>query len=221
MISTHPLYDTAPDIDFVGFVTRNGVDYPLPSIAEYYYQYPSIIEDILQTASAHGFQGQYWGADVEYQFIGTKPLEQGWPGHTHWQNAKYTTRAVVMHLGLNAGVGVYGPSPALYTILNGTEPLNLGLEIDSEATNIASYGFTHPSGDTLLALWTDGAAVDYDPGVKATLTFPGVSASRVTSIDVLERGGFEQELITEIESGNLVIRNLLVKDYPMIVRLTD
>ena len=30
---------------------------------------------------------------------------------------------------------------------------------------------------------------------------------------------FEQELITETENSNLVIRNLLVKDYPIILRL--
>ena len=36
-------------------------------------------------------------------------------------------------------------------------------------------------------------------------------------IDVLN--GFEQELITETGNGNLVIRNLLVKDYPMTLRL--
>lgn len=31
--------------------------------------------------------------------------------------------------------------------------------------------------------------------------------------------GFEQELIIETKNGNLVIRNLLVKDYPIILRL--
>ncbi|MCH8070011.1 MAG: right-handed parallel beta-helix repeat-containing protein [Candidatus Marinimicrobia bacterium] len=210
VISTHPLYDAAPDQEFVGFVG----DEPLESYGEYYYNYPTIIDSIRQTASAHGFQGQYWGEDVEYALTENLPHVH-WPGHTWLQNAKYTIRAIVMHLGLDAGVGVYSPSPALYTILNGTEPINLGVEIESEATNIVSYGFTNPDGDKLLALWTDGAAVDYDPGVTATLTFPGVSASRVTSIDVLN--GFQQEMITEVDNGNLVIRNLMVKDYPIIL----
>jgi hypothetical protein len=40
----------------------------------------------------------------------------------------------------------------------------------------------------------------------------------VTGIDVFN--GFEQELITENENGNLVIRNLLVKDYPIILRFS-
>jgi hypothetical protein len=68
-------------------------------------------------------------------------------------------------------------------------------------------------------VWTDGVAVDDDPGVPATITFPGTSAEQVIGIDVLH--GFEQGLIIEMENGNLVIRELLVKDYPIILRLID
>ena len=38
-------------------------------------------------------------------------------------------------------------------------------------------------------------------------------------IDVLH--GFEQELVIEKENGNVVIRNFLIKDYPIILRLSD
>ena len=62
-------------------------------------------------------------------------------------------------------------------------------------------------------------AVDDDPGIEATLTIPDLSAKKVVGIDVLN--GFEQELVTSTEDGNLVIRNLLVRDYPIILRLID
>jgi len=39
----------------------------------------------------------------------------------------------------------------------------------------------------------------------------------VSGIDVLN--GFEQELIFEADNGSLVVRNLLVRDYPIILRL--
>ena len=42
---------------------------------------------------------------------------------------------------------------------------------------------------------------------------------KVIGIDVLN--GFEQELIAETENGNLVVRDLLVKDYPIILRLNN
>jgi len=66
-------------------------------------------------------------------------------------------------------------------------------------------------------LWTNGELVEDDPGVNATLTFPNLSAQKVIGIDVLN--GFEQELIIEMVNGDLVIRDLLVKDYPIILRL--
>lgn len=100
----------------------------------------------------------------------------------------------------------------------GAEPISLPIEIKSDATNIKSYGFSLPNGDKLLALWTDGIAVDDDPGIEATVTLPGFSAKKVTTIDVLH--GFEQELVTRSEHGNLVIQNLLVRDYPMILQLS-
>ncbi len=74
-----------------------------------------------------------------------------------------------------------------------------------------------PNGDKLLALWTDGIAVDDDPGVEATLTLSGFSAQKVAGIDVLH--GFEQQMMIDVVDGNLVIRNLLVKDYPIIFRI--
>jgi len=101
----------------------------------------------------------------------------------------------------------------------GASPASLAVEIESAATDILSYGFALPDGDSLFALWTNGVAVDHDPGVRATIVFPGLSASKVIAIDVLH--GYEQELIFEMVDGNLVIRNLLVLDYPIILRFID
>jgi parallel beta-helix repeat protein len=61
-----------------------------------------------------------------------------------------------------------------------------------------------------------GVAVEDDPGIKATLTIPNFSAAEVVGIDVLF--GFEQQLIVDAEGGNLVVRDLLVKDYPIFLR---
>lgn len=72
-------------------------------------------------------------------------------------------------------------------------------------------------GSTLVALWRDGIAVDDDPGIPATVTLPGFAGYTVTGIDVLY--GLEQSLVRETEGGDLVIRDLLVKDYPVILRI--
>lgn len=101
----------------------------------------------------------------------------------------------------------------------GTELASLSVQIESDAENIKSYAFSLPNGDKLLALWTDGVAVDDDPGIEATLTLPGFSAQKVVGIDVLN--GCEQELVTSTKDGNIVINNLLVKDYPIILRFSE
>jgi len=92
------------------------------------------------------------------------------------------------------------------------------VQISSGATNIRTYSFSLPNGDRLIAVWTDGVAVDDDPGIKATLTLKGLSAQGVVGIDILN--SLEQPLTTSMEGGTFVIRNLLVRDYPLILRLT-
>ena len=82
-----------------------------------------------------------------------------------------------------------------------------------------NYAFTLPNRDKLVALWANGAAVEEDFGLESTLTISNISAENVIRIDVLH--GFEQELVTEIIDGDLVVRDLLVKDYPIIIKFIN
>lgn len=98
-------------------------------------------------------------------------------------------------------------------------PAVIPADVEGDSENIASYGFLLSGGHQLFVLWTDGEAVVDDPSVTATLTFPGVSDTTVIGIDILQ--GFEQELIASEEGGHLVVHNLLVKDYPIVLRLSS
>lgn len=134
-----------------------------------------------------------------------------------------------MHLGVDVGISLGGfqtsaswSFPAIRnisTIMAGAAPTSLTVNVEGEATNILSYAFTLPNGDRLFALWTNDKAVITDPGISTNLTFPDQSAQRVNIIDALY--GFEQELNTDLENGNLIIRNLLVKDYPIFIKFSD
>ena len=215
VVSWHPMYAASPEFD-----------------SEYYYEYPSIIQQIKDTASAHGFTGEYHAGEITWW---TEP-ELGAQDWGIWYSdiaaAKYHARGTVMHLGMDVSVTNNSTPSAfssrrftdaaitnLCTIMAGAEAISLPLEIEIDATNVMSYSFSLSNGDYLVALWTDGVAVDDDPGISTTLTLPDFSIGEVLGIDVLY--GFEQELITETENGNLVISNLLVKDYPTILRLTN
>jgi hypothetical protein len=106
----------------------------------------------------------------------------------------------------------------LCTIMAGAKPTTLPIEIRSEATNMRNCSFSLSNGDTLIALWTDSVAVEEDPGVKANLTLAGFTAQEVVGIDSLN--GLQKPMMTSNENGNLTIQNLIVKDYPLILRLS-
>ncbi len=208
-VSWHPMYGSSPEYD---------------GHRQYYYKYLSMVQEIQETASAHGFTGEYVADEIHWQThdqsIG------GWPTYGEIQSAKYLTRSIVMHLGVDVAVTtilledkpeIYKSIQNLGTIMAGAEPIDLSVGIESAAENIQSYAFSLPNGDELIALWTDGVATEGNPSIEATLTFPEFSAQKVTAIDVL--GGINQELITSADEGNLVIENLFVKDYPIILRL--
>ena len=75
----------------------------------------------------------------------------------------------------------------------GARSTSLPIQIQSTATNTVSYTFALSNGDPLIALWTDGVAVDDDPGVLATVTVPGFAEHTAIGIDVLH--GFQQSAV--------------------------
>jgi len=101
----------------------------------------------------------------------------------------------------------------------GVEPADFPVEIQSGAENIVSYTFSTLEGDRILGLWTNGVAVELDPGVEATITVPDFEAGEVVAVDLLHN--LEQELVFEIVDGDLVIENLLVRDYPLALIFSD
>ena len=108
----------------------------------------------------------------------------------------------------------------LSTIMAGHTTTSLDVEIEPPGDNIASYSFALPDGDILFTLWTNDVAADHDLGDSMELTFHDLSAERVVGIDVLH--GFEQELEYEMfNDGNLVIPDLIVKDYPIIIKFIN
>ncbi|MFZ5911077.1 MAG: hypothetical protein ACOYYU_13780 [Chloroflexota bacterium] len=220
--------DIMPLVD--GIAWHGSGEHSLEYSPKLYNSYPFWVDQVVQTARDHGFKGEFFSTELHWR---TPETSQPF-GFEPWfysdiVAAKYYARGIIFHRGKGFFTGIgherYEQVPPikrvvrnLATLLAGAEPEGLPVETQSEATNITSYGFSLPNGDKLFALWTDGVAVDNDPGIPATLTFPGISAQTVVGIDVLY--GVEQQLITESIDGNLVIRDLLVKDYPIILRLS-
>ena len=181
----------------------------------------------------NGFQGEYWGTDIgycsaEYQPCGVDHEQE--QQKTDKAVAKFLSRIYIIQMGLDVGAGTesiqnisqpwtYPTVRNLNTILNGTTPTELTVEIENEAPHTATYAFMLPDGDILLAVWFDGNVESDDyPGDPTNLVIKKISAQSVVGIDVLH--SYVQELITDIFAGNLVIYNLLIKDYPIIIRFS-
>jgi len=209
-VSWHPFYGQSPEYE-----------------PQYYYDYPATVQEIKDAASAHGFEGEYIVEE-----IGWSPDIPGLPvAYSESAAAKYLARGIMMHLGMDIVAGFTGSVPGageqqaevrvarnLSTIMAGARAANLPVQIQTTLTNTVSYTFALPNDDYLIALWSDGVAADYDPGITATLTFSGLIDYQVTGIDALY--GYQQQVMTDTVGGNLVIRDLLVKDYPIILRLS-
>jgi hypothetical protein len=210
VISWHPMYGSSPEYDIH---------------KQYYYGYPALVQKIKDTATAHGFKGEFAADEIHWP-TPSQP-EEGWPTYSNIQSVKYLTRSIIMHLGMDISATqlllvnnpqLYRTNAYLSTVMAGNKAISLPASIQSEAPNIQSYGFSLPNGDTLLALWNDGAAIDYDPGMLSTVNLPGFANRNAAAIDVLN--GVEQKLITSDQNGDLIIRGFLLKDYPIIIRLT-
>ena len=221
-ISWHPFFGPGPG-SCIGKCPEPG----------YWETYPQSVRDFMAEAEALGFAGEYyvdemvWRSGLDY--VPSEP-----PIYTEIQAAKLAARANVLHLALGfeeasnqlkmpAGIlrlPRYYALQNLCTALAGNESIDMPTVIEVDYDGPVAYcAFRYPNGDRMLAVWTDGIAQDEDPGVPATITFPGLAAGSVTGIDVLH--GFEQELVFEIDGEDTIVRDLLVKDYPILLRLSD
>jgi hypothetical protein len=204
VVSWHPMYGTSPAYELY---------------RDYYYQYPSFVQLIKDTATAHGFQGDYQADEIGWATPETAVPDQPWV-YSPTVAAKYFGRGVLMHLGMDVGVGVPDDNRVvrnLCTVMAGAEAAAMPVQIQTTVANVVSYTFSSPTDAHLVSLWTDGIAVEHDAGVTTTVTLPGFTDHTVTGIDILY--GFEQPIITSEEDGDLVIHDLLVKDYPVILRV--
>jgi hypothetical protein len=79
--------------------------------------------------------------------------------------------------------------------------------------------FTFRRGDDefMVAAWIPGYPSDGVAEAKSDVTLPGVQAKEAWVVDVLN--GTAQKLMATSEAGSTVVKGVLVKDYPTLVRV--
>ena len=214
VVSWHPLYGNIPDSG----------QYP-----EYFAAYPSLLADIMDTARKNGFQGEFIAGEISYGGSQCGGCDVVDPTYTEVVWAKYTARGIILHFGNDVAVSLGGMSSQrliqfntirnIANVFSGMRADEFTVEAQTESANYKIFTFAGSDGSRLVALWADGVAANDDPGIPSTITIPGFAGWKATGIDVLN--GFEQGLITDDENGNLVISDFLLKDYPIIIRLSQ
>ena len=195
---------------------------------DYYYNYTSLVQEIMDVASDHGFTGEYTADEMVWWTQEDFPYYEPWT-YTNVAAAKYYARMIITHLGMDVTVKPGGISQNrrlsfstiqnLCTLFAGSQPTSLPVTIQGAAADIHSYAFSLSNGDELFALWTDGPAMDSCQGSEANLTIQSLSKQHVMGIDVLE--GVQQPLLTEMTDGSLTLNNIILRDYPLILRIYD
>ena len=206
-ISWHPLYDNIP-------------------LDPYYQDYPNIVREVQSRAQAKGFTGEYFVDEILWHTYDEPDYDNG-PPVSKTISAKYYLRTITEHRGLdvNVTINTFFQVPVmdqirnLNNVLAGAEPIDLdvSLETNDVIEYLRTYTFALPDGETLVAVWNNGEAEERDEGVNAVLTIPGFSAEDVVGINVFH--GFEQGLVYEHVDSDLVIRDLLVRNYPVFIIL--
>ncbi len=194
------------------------------------YQVPETIHEITSTASAHGFAGEYIPEEIQWPTAYNPSPSEPWNVYSETVSAKYYARGILDHLGMEttallAGTAYEGNLPKmdvirnLSTLMARAEPISVPVEIEGGGVALKQYSFALPDGGYLLALWRDEPAVEeMVAGTPLTLTLPGLADYHVMGVDVLF--SFQQTLLAEMEEEALVIRDLLVRDYPLLLHIT-
>jgi hypothetical protein len=203
VISWHPMYNFTPDI---------------PRFRNYYYAYPDKIQEIKDTAEANGFEGEYHADEISFR--SEFNLDDTFYEYSQVVVNKYFLQSAIMHRGEGIDIGLgsgYYVINRVSLAMAGVEPEPFEIEVDSNAEHLMSYTFSTLNDEKMVAVWRHTEVSEFDPGTEATLTIPNTTASKVVAIDLLYN--MEQELNFEIVDGDLVIENLLVKDYPILIIL--
>ena len=237
----------ARDVDLIGWHPFYQTDPDTPS----YREYAANVRAFQEWAASLGFRGEcsaseynwganypqpakphWWGASECSELEKAKLVAQVSVLHTAlgvgsffcevWGNPTYPLDLSLMRRGFNADpVTPLQPQAAYYamrnlaTALDGCRPAEFACEVTG-AEGIQVYPMASP-GQRWLALWRSGRPVDSMPGVPVDLHLP--LCAEVVGYDCLS--GCEQELVAETAGDRTVVRGLLVRDYPLLVRFAQ
>jgi hypothetical protein len=196
-----------------------------------------------------GFEGRFFATEIysASMYPPTPPM-WGYVSGSETQMAKYFVKSLVGHSGVGMEAGPCHPHftafahpqalcqttwgmqtlhpcrptmtyymwRTLATALDDFQPRNFPVRFSAEK---GLAFFTFQRGDErMVGVWMDGPEKDGMAQTKLNLTFPEVRATKATVVDIMN--GTEQELNFSSDSGDTVLKGMLIKDYPVLITIS-
>ena len=225
-IGWHPFYQTDPD-------------------AAAYRRYREDVKQFQAECRMLGFKGQL--AATEWTWAAPYPGAADWC--SEMQKAKYSAQLMTAHSGMDIlslynetfqtgkidwdcnllrnafsvdPISAAQPQPVYYvlrslcTVLDGFRAVGFPVRFTGEKP-FDCYTFQRGHRELMFAAWTPGRTTDRIVEAKSDITLPGVQAKRAWAVDVFN--GTEQELDLARRGQDTVLAAMLIKDYPVFVRI--
>ena len=226
-IGWHPFYQTHPDD---------------PN----YRRYRQDVAQFKNDCAALGFKGQY--AATEWTWAAPYPGAAEWC--SEMQKAKYSAQLMTAHCGMDVislynetfqtgridwdvtllrnafqgdPISAAQPQPIYYvlrtisTALDGFRSAEFPVRLKCDR-ELDFYTFRRGRNEFMVAAWISGATSDGLVEAKCDIVLPGVQAKTAWAADSMN--GTEQELRITRRSDATALKGILIKDYPIFIRLT-
>jgi len=103
------------------------------------------------------------------------------------------------------------------TVMDDFHPTEFPVTFSND-NGLLHFTFQRGDNERMLAVWIDGPSKEEIAETKTDIVFPGIHASRVTVVDVMN--GTEQALEVSASGAATVLKGMRIKDYPVFVRLS-
>lgn len=201
--------------------------------SSYYYGYDEMWNEIKTLAEENGFRGEYIADGLNYRtFYSMNVLQpENGPYHPYKPEvaAKYIGRMIVINRGMDISIGTSGTDAHgrpdegnmirnLAYLMEGWEAEPFAVTVESQGNLIRWYTFTDDNGNGYIAVWNDGEAEVVSKDTTCRITINGVESTTTEAWDPFT--SLRQLLMFEVSNGDTVLDGILLKDYPIIIKVS-
>jgi hypothetical protein len=137
---------------------------------------------------------------------------------------------IAINLGLDISLGTSGTNAIerpfegnmirnMAYLFDGLHAHSFPINVKSESNLVRYYTFVDDAGNQYIAIWHDGEAKLDSDKFASSIVVNDTSATSVTVMDPFS-STMQATNFTSSENGDLIIPDLLIKDYPIIIRLS-